>query len=170
MSKYWEYSFKKEQLKTFTNVMCACVWLYCLTYITSNFTTRMLSHFFTPSIFTKPYESYMLYWMFMNLDTIHFSLLKYYWKIYLRMQSLYQIIYWQAFVRVLEGWEISHACLLEFLEIKFINIINFRINWSIAFIFNIDCNSFKIGMVYYQWSLCTCICVVNLYSFNWIVL
>lgn len=74
MSKYREYSFKKEQLKTFTNVMCACVWLYCLTYITYNFTRRMHSHFFTPSIFTKPYESYMLCWMFMNshLDTIDF--------------------------------------------------------------------------------------------------
>lgn len=63
--------------------MCGCLF-FTYTCITENFTTRMNSHFhiFTPSIFTKPYESYMYFGMFMNshLDTINFCLLKYYFK------------------------------------------------------------------------------------------
>lgn len=145
------------------------------TYITYTCTTHMHFHFFTSSIFTKPYENYVIWNVYkLALHYIYirynqFLLVKILRWIYFRMQSLYQYsIYWQAFVKVLIC---SHASLLKFSEIKLIDLINSiflysRCNWSIAFIFNIDCKSFKIGTVNYQWFSCICICVAYLLLSN----
>lgn len=117
-----------------------------------------------PSILTKPYESFMLILMSMNSHlgtcTIYFNLLISFFLNALEYSlGVFINIIGKRLSRFLKIFKNSHACLLAFSEIKFKNSNYSKIDLSIAIVF-------KIGMVYYQWSPCICICVDCLTSFN----